>query len=262
MHLTLRITVNLLAAFGSISLASGCGTPTLQIEAPGDVSGYRTWDFVQPVPDAIRAPWIAGVDLEPVVAKQVERGLSDRGFQRTTSDPGLLVYFQLVVRRQLVEEYVTGAVQHVPSLHYSPSYDIQKTWTEVRRYEVAELMVLMLDPSDRRLVWRGRFEGRYRDEFTPHLGAAVSQLLARVPQPRPSSNGRTAIVKAAAPRDARSSRADASCTGARTQVAVWCRLAGRDNSRERRVVGTTVGERQRGALFRCAPPCESLKLLP
>jgi hypothetical protein len=76
---------------------------------------------------------------------------------------------------------------------------VQATRTEIRRYEFAELLVLMLDRRERTLVWRGRFEERYRDEFAPYLGEAVSQLLARVPPPRPSTDARTVIVKAAAP---------------------------------------------------------------
>ncbi len=195
MRLTLRITARLLVAFALISFASGCRTLSLQIDKPGDVSRYRTWNFVDPVRDVIHAPMLVGIDLEPAVAKQVEIGLSDRGFQRTSNDPDLLVYFQLVVRAQLVKWNVTGAIQHLPSLHYSPSYDLQTTRTELKRYEIVDLLVLMIDSRERRLVWRGRLNERYLDAFTPHLGEAVSQLLARVPSPRPSTNGRTVIVK-------------------------------------------------------------------
>jgi hypothetical protein len=204
---TLRITVCLLFAFGLISFASGCRTPNLQIETPGDAAGYRTWDFVHPVGDVIHAPLPVGSDLDPVVAKQVEIGLSDRGFRRTTNEPDLLVYVQLVVRGQLVKQNVTGAIQHLPSLSYSPSYDVQATRIELRRYEIAELLVLMLDPRERRLVWRGRLNERYRDEFAPHLGEAVSQLLAHVPPPRPFTNGRTVIVREGAPQGTRTTGA-------------------------------------------------------
>jgi len=210
-RLTLRITIYLIVAFGLTSFASGCRTPTLQIEAPGDASRYRTWDFVHPVRDAIHAPVLVGVDLEPLVAKQVEIGLADRGFQHTANDPDLLVHFQLAVRGRLVKENVTGAIQHLPSLHYSPSFDVQATRTEFRRYEFAELLILMLDRRERALVWRGRLEERYRDAFAPHLGEAVSQLLARVPPPRPSTNAPTVIVKAATPQSTRASARFRNC---------------------------------------------------
>ena len=54
MRLPLHISVCLLIAFASISFASGCRTPRLQIETPGDASGYRTWDFVDPLRDVIQ----------------------------------------------------------------------------------------------------------------------------------------------------------------------------------------------------------------
>jgi hypothetical protein len=196
---TLRITVCLLVAFASIAFASGCRTPSPQIDEPGDASRYRTWDFVQPLRGVIHAPLLVGIDLEPVVAKQVEVGLSDRGFRRAPNDPDLLVYFQLVVREQLIQQNVTGAIQHLPSFSHAPSYDVQTTQTEFRRYEIAELLVLMIDSRERRLVWRGRLNERYPDEFTPHLGDAVSQLLAHVPPPRSLTDGRTVIVKEGAP---------------------------------------------------------------
>lgn len=203
MRLTLRITVHLLVAFGLTAIASGCRTPTLKIETPGDASRYRTWDFAHPVRDVNHAPVLVGVDLEPLVAKQIEIGLADRGFLRASNDPDLLVHFQLVVRGQLVKENVTGAIQHLPSLHHSPSYDVQATQIEFRRYEFAELLVLMLDRREHSVVWRGTLGDRYRDEFAPHLGEAVAQLLARVPPPRPSANARSVIVKAGAPKSAR-----------------------------------------------------------
>ena len=195
MRLTLRITARLVVAFALISFASGCRTLSLQIDKPGDVSGYRTWNFVHPVRDVIHAPLLVGIDLESVVAKQVEIGLSDRGFQRTPNDPDLLVYFQLVVREQLVKQSVTSAIEHLPSLHYAPSYDVQVTRIELTRYQIVELLVLMIDSSERHLVWSGRLKGRYLDAFTPHLDEAVSQLLAHVPSPGPPTNGRTVIVK-------------------------------------------------------------------
>jgi hypothetical protein len=47
----------------------------------------------------------------------------------------------------------------------------------------------------RSLVWRGRLNERYLDAFTPHLGEAVSLLLAHLPPPRLATDSRTVIVK-------------------------------------------------------------------
>jgi len=198
-RLTFRITVYLLVAFVSISFASGCRTLSLEVEMPGDASRYQTWNFVHPTRDATHALLLVGTDFESAISQQVETELSDRGFQRTANDPDLLVFFQLAVREQLVEQQVTGAMQHLPSLHFSPSYDVQVTRTEFRRYEIAELLLVMVESNERQLVWRGRLNDRYLDGFKPHLGEAVSQLLAQVPFSRPSMNGPTVIVREEAP---------------------------------------------------------------
>jgi hypothetical protein len=198
-RLTLRITVYLFIAFASISFASGCRTLSLEVETPGDAARYRTWNFAHPTRDVTHAPLFVGTDFESAVSQQVEAELSDRGFQRTANNPDLLVFFQLGVREQLVEQHVTGAMQHLPSLHNAPSYDVQVTRTEFRRFEIAELLFVMVESNGRQLVWRGRLNDRYLDGFKPHLREAVSQLLAQVPFSRPSLNGQTAIVREEAP---------------------------------------------------------------
>ncbi len=199
MRHTLRLTTCLLVAFGLLSFAPGCQTPTLQIDEPGDVSRYRTWDFVRPVRGLIHAPLLEADALEPVVARQVETSLFDRGFRRTRTNPDVLLYFRLSVRGQLVKRNVTGAIHHLASLHSSASYDVQATHTELTRYDIAELLVLMIDPREHHLVWRGRLNRRYRDEVTPYLGELVSQLLAHLPPPRHGAQRRTVIVKEEAP---------------------------------------------------------------
>jgi hypothetical protein len=198
-RLTLRITVYLLVAFALISFASGCRTLSLEVETPGDASRYRTWNFVHPTRDATHAPFLVGTDFASAVSQKVESELSDRGFQRTANDPDLLVFFQLGVREQLVEQHVTGAMQHLASLHSTPSYEVQVTRTEFRRYEIAELLLVMVESNERQLVWRGRLSDRYLDGFKPHLGEAVSQLLAQVPFSQPSMNGPTVIVREESP---------------------------------------------------------------
>lgn len=195
MRPALRITVSVLVALGWSAFATGCRTLSVRVDEPGDISRYRTWDFYRPPLEAARAPLRSGIDFESVVAEQIETGLSDRGFRRATVRPGLLVHFQLGIREQLVEQYVTGAIEHLPSLHSAPSFDVQRTRTERKRYEIADLRVSIIDSRTRSVVWRGRLNERYLDAFAPHLDEAVSELLGHLPRPRPSTNGRTLIAK-------------------------------------------------------------------
>lgn len=188
MRPTLCLTARVLVGFGLLALVSGCRSPRLEIDQLGDVSRRRTWDFVQPLRGVVHAPLHSHVDLESSVAWQIERGLLERGYQRTRNDPDVVVYFQLIVQDQIVKRNLTGAVSHLASMHSSASYDIQTTQTRSTRYETADLQILMIDPRQRRPLWDGRLSQRYRDEFMPHLGEAVSQLLTQLPPPSSATN--------------------------------------------------------------------------
>jgi hypothetical protein len=74
-------------------------------------------------------------------------------------------------------------MQRLDSFHDSPSYWIQATKSELRTYERGFLAIVVSGGGPRRLVWRGEFEGRFRDDFSPHLEEAVRTLLERFPPP-------------------------------------------------------------------------------
>jgi hypothetical protein len=107
----------------------------------------------------------------------------------------VLVVFDLTIRRGVVEVASTGALQTLHSLHSSPSIEVQATRYEMRHYETADLKIVAIDPRERSVVWRGSFAKRYEEARSPQLNDAVSQLLARMPTPRPRPDGPRAVVR-------------------------------------------------------------------
>lgn len=164
------------------SLGAACASPVqVHIDQRRDFSGYCTWNFLSLWAGNVDAPLSDARDLNATLTRLVERDLLERGFVRVQGRPDFYVTLRLEVRRQYVITTETPAVQHLPSLHRETSYDIQVTQRRVEAYEIGNLAILVSDPDEEGVVWRGGFEGRFRGAIEPHLKDAVSSLLERLP---------------------------------------------------------------------------------
>jgi hypothetical protein len=167
----------------------------LRVEDPGDVARFRTWDWLRDDGKGVDSPADLGSELKRQVARQIEASLRARGFRRAPESAELLVDFDLAIRREVVEVARTGALQTLHSLHSSPSFEVQATRYEMRHYEIADLKIVAIDPRERSVVWRGSFAKHYGEVRSPQLNDAVTQLLARMPTPRPRLDGPRAVVR-------------------------------------------------------------------
>jgi hypothetical protein len=174
------------------SILSCATTMSLRVEDPGDVSRFRTWDWLHDGGEKVDAS--AAPDSELQVARQIEEWLSSRGYRRATGSAEILVDFDLAIRRGVVEVARTEALQTLHSLHSSPSFEVQATRYEKRHYEIADLKIVAIDPRERSVVWRGSFAKRYGEARTLQLNDAVAQLLVRLPTSRPQPDSPRAFV--------------------------------------------------------------------
>ncbi len=172
-----RLAVVLLAWLGL-----GCATNVdVAFDEREDFSDYRTWRWLSGAARSVETPRGDARALEARLAALVEGALQARGFERSSGSADLLVVAYLGIQRQLVYANETGAVQHLPSLHFSPSYEVQATTQELQTYETGYLVIAVSDARRGVPIWRGEFSGRFRDDFGPHLDEAVSTLLERFP---------------------------------------------------------------------------------
>jgi len=173
--------------FGAVMLASfgvACtSTVDVSIDQQTNLADYRTWNFLSLGSGNVRAPSSDPRELDARLTGLVERYLLERGFARVTGRPDFFVSYFLEVRRQAVIVTETPATEFLSSLDHSPSYEIQATESRVEIYEIGHLAILVSDPDEQRVVWRGGFEGRFRGEISPHLEDAVSSLLEHLPAP-------------------------------------------------------------------------------
>jgi hypothetical protein len=179
----MRGTVHLAAViFGSLGVA--CATTVdVAFDERADFSRYRTWDWLPRAARTVEAPLSEKLALDARLARLVERALRARGFERTDGRADFFVSTYLRVQRESVIVNETPAMQQLSSFHDSPSYWIQATQSELRSYENGYLVIVVSGGRQQRLIWRGEFAGRFREDFSPHLEEAVWSLLERFPPP-------------------------------------------------------------------------------
>jgi len=177
------------AILASIGVACASAV-NVRIDQRKDFAGYCTWNFLSLEDGNVRAPLSDARELNARLTRAVEVALLEQGFVRVMGRPDFYVSYFLEVRRQLVIVTETPALEHLPSLDQSPSWEIQATERRIESYEIGQLTILVSDPDEQAVVWRGGFEGRFRGALSPHLGDAVSSLLERLPAPAAASAAR------------------------------------------------------------------------
>lgn len=194
----MRGTVQLLASLAFLAcLGPACASPVdVTWDARVDFSRYRTWDWLPELSRSLdaEAPDLDPRALGPTLTRHVARELAAKGLSRDRLGADLLVGARLRVERRLVVTQQSGAVQHLASMHDSPSYDVQATRTQLDPYEKGRLEIAVASSREGRVVWRGVVEDEVRGEIAAHVGELVARLLARFPAADGEARGPHAVA--------------------------------------------------------------------
>jgi hypothetical protein len=184
----MRGAVHLAAAIFAWLGVACATTVDVAFDEEEDFSRYRTWDWLPRAARAVDAPLGHTPALDARLARLIERALRARGFERSDGPADLFVSYYLRVQREFVTVRETPAMQLLSSFHSSPSYWIQATQSELHSYERGHLTIVVAGRRQQRVIWRGEFEGRFREAFAPHLEEVVWSLLERFPpQTKPAA---------------------------------------------------------------------------
>ena len=141
-----------------------------------DFSHYKTFDWM---PAGEEAPGADPSWDHPFLDKRVEQALISalvsKGFEKTTSQPDLLVAFRFTTRQKTAVH-----VYDPPNPYWRPPP------AEVQYVREGTLIVDLVDPRTRQLVWRGwgvgDFDAATRPDLAPqYLHAAVKEILKHYP---------------------------------------------------------------------------------
>jgi hypothetical protein len=173
-----------LAAWLSLAGALACASAPVEIDAPRDLQGFRTWEWRLPADPAATLP--ADPVLDARLRDAIARELYARGFRPPGQERADLgVTYRVALRREVVVRTETPAQQDLQGLHGgTPSYEIVASQRHLVRYERFVLHVELRDSTTGDVVWRADLENRTRGRFAAKADDAVALLLRDLPPRR------------------------------------------------------------------------------
>ena len=172
-----------LAARLSLFGALACASAPVEIDAPRDLQGFRTWEW-RPVETRATDP--ADPVLDARLRDAIARELYARGFRPSTDEHADLgVTYRVALTREVVVRTETPAQQDLQGLHGgTPSYEITASQRRLVRYERFALHVELRESATGDVVWRADLEDRTRGRLVARADDAVAALLRDLPPRR------------------------------------------------------------------------------
>ena len=155
-------------------LIAGCSGPTVHqdYDAKQDFSHFKTWAWVPATPQADGASDPLGVSTltRDRVHRSIEREMALKGFDEVDSGGADFWVQQYAVIEQ--------------AIRVDPGYD----WghDDVSSYDKGTIIIDVVTPKDKRLVWRGTASDAVDPDLTPaereeRIQEAVHEILAQFP---------------------------------------------------------------------------------
>jgi hypothetical protein len=174
---------------GAIVAAALAGCAPMRIDVDYDPSarfdGLRSWDWASEAPKRTGNPRIDNSLFDARVRRAVEERLAAQGYERREAAPDFLVEYHAALDRRLDARQIYTGFGYGPG-YWGPYGDVQ---TIVREYEQGTLILDVLDPRERRLLWRGVAEAEVYPTGSPEeraqrIAEAVRRILERFPPAR------------------------------------------------------------------------------
>lgn len=181
---SLRRLVALSVALASLATLAGCAGFRVNTDYdPGaDFSSFRTYAWLPPQPGPLDRRLHNDL-VDARIRLAMESALAERGFDQAQSQKAdFLITYYLGIESRI----------NVQTVHHTWGYSRRgwsggvSTRTHVDQYEQGTLMIDVLEPSTRRLVWRGSTDARIRQRSDPvsrqaRISDAVEAIMKRFP---------------------------------------------------------------------------------
>lgn len=176
-----------LVAIGLALLAS-CQTP---IQVGADFrrnfrfSSVQTYAWLPDPPGHAGDPVLHNDLIDERVRGAVDRKLQEMGYRRVAEKADIYVTYYLGLETQVNARMVSS------TYHYAGGFlDRHSTNRAISQYERGTLLIDLLEPTTRRLVWRGTASARVRRQTDPaerdrKIDDAVDKTLAQFPPSGP-----------------------------------------------------------------------------
>lgn len=190
MNRTLHVLVPVLAA-----ILAGCSTMEVNydFDPKADFAGLKTYEWLKERQKPTGDPRIDGNSiLQNRIHEAVDTELAARGFRKVTSDPDFLVAYHVSLDRRRSVQTLNSYYGYGPGWGYGygsayrPGYWSGSPETYVYEYEEGTLILDIVDPNNKELMWRGSAQDEVHFKSTPEkdqtqLSEAVQTMLENFP---------------------------------------------------------------------------------
>jgi hypothetical protein len=172
--------------FGLLGLLvlGGCSTMrvTSDYDRDADFSQLRTFDWMPTPPRRPSAPRLGNLFMQRRIREALERELTTKGYRNVSRDPDFLVAFFTAAEDRV-------AVQRINEYWGYRRYRGRwVTRVHVDHYRLGTLIVDIVDPRGRELIWRGwatdAVRGRDPERMENKMNEAVVRILREFPPER------------------------------------------------------------------------------
>lgn len=188
--------VNRFRRYAVVTLAvvlAGCASQKVDWDYDTErlLTGMTAYRWIEPALDERADSQKLGYQFEALMDQRVHNAvdgvLQTRGFQRVDSDKtdvDFLVNYITSQKTRREERQVTTSFGY----GFSPWGLGVSTDSRVQEYEEGSLIIDIIDPETKQVVWRGRSRARIQDDLSPErrtarINEAVAKILEGFPRP-------------------------------------------------------------------------------
>ena len=176
----------LLSGFFLLVLLAACSPINVlpsEADAGFRLSNYQTFDFYEldASGDALGEDYMPQVEL---IKEEITTNLEQRGLQRSTTAPDLLINLGVVAKEQ-VQTRQTDIRSDPPQYIGQRRYTWKSREVEVGRYTEGTLSIHLVDRARNEMVWLGAAESivpEKPEKQQRRIREGVQKLLSEVPQ--------------------------------------------------------------------------------
>jgi hypothetical protein len=174
-----------IVAIASAELLVGCASFPVETDydPATDFAALSSYAWLEATREKTGDPRLDNDLLDARVRRAVEAALSTKGYRKAEAgSTDFEITYHVGVERQVDVQTYVDSYPRGYRWHSGPTH----AYTTVREYDVGSLVLDILDPSEKRLIWRGATQARINANGTPEereqrARSAVDAILARFP---------------------------------------------------------------------------------
>lgn len=171
-------------------ILAGCASQSVDwdYDTERSLTGMKAYRWIEPTQESQKLGYHFEALMDQRVHNAVDGVLAARGFQWVDSDKAdvdFLVNYIVSQKTRREERQVTTSFGY----GFSPWGLGVSTDSRVQEYEEGSLIIDIIDPETRQVVWRGRSVGRIQEGLSPEqrtarINEAVVNILEGFPRPK------------------------------------------------------------------------------